>query len=211
MKRGPYAYRPGSSLVHRAPPLLKLFCLLAFSTTAFVFGLPASIGTAALVSGLALAAGIRPWELLRGFGPLLWLTALTVVSRSIRPVENGPGWGFDARGLAGGLIFAANLLESFAAGALFFAVTTQTELYRALDALERRLFRRRQPRFGLALALMLGFIPRFFEAWEAAEAAYRARAGKQGLSMLLVLAPLVTERMLETAAETAAALEARGA
>jgi biotin transport system permease protein len=57
---------------------------------------------------------------------------------------------------------------------------------------------------------MLGFLPRFFEVWEAANLAFEARAGKRGLRRLVILAPLVIERMMEAAAETADALDSRG-
>jgi biotin transport system permease protein len=57
---------------------------------------------------------------------------------------------------------------------------------------------------------MLGFLPRFFEIWEEVNAAYQARAGKKGIPKMLLLIPLVTERMIEIAVETALALESRG-
>ncbi|MDR2313542.1 MAG: energy-coupling factor transporter transmembrane protein EcfT, partial [Spirochaetaceae bacterium] len=62
----------------------------------------------------------------------------------------------------------------------------------------------------LGISLMLGFLPRFFELWEAADTAYRARGGRKGPGQMRTLIPLVTERMLEAAAETAQALESRG-
>jgi biotin transport system permease protein len=55
---------------------------------------------------------------------------------------------------------------------------------------------------------MLGFLPRFFEIWEDATLAWRARGGSPGRIGTLILP--VTERMLESAFNTAEALEARG-
>jgi energy-coupling factor transporter transmembrane protein EcfT len=75
---------------------------------------------------------------------------------------------------------------------------------RAASNLER-------PKLGFTVSLMLGFLPRFFEIWETARTAYAARCGKKGIRAALVLAPLVTGRMIETAAETAQAMESRGA
>jgi energy-coupling factor transporter transmembrane protein EcfT len=77
-------------------------------------------------------------------------------------------------------------------------------LTRAASKLER-------PKLGFAIPLMLGFLPRFFEIWEAAHTAYIARSGKKGVRATLILVPLVTGRMIETAAETAQAMESRGA
>jgi biotin transport system permease protein len=65
-------------------------------------------------------------------------------------------------------------------------------------------------KLSLGISLMLGFLPRFFAVWESAELAYRARCGKKGLTQLRALVPLVMERMLVRAGETAAALEGRG-
>jgi biotin transport system permease protein len=108
-----------------------------------------------------------------------------------------------------GLLFAAGILVCFAAASLFFAVTTTTEIRKALAAAETRVFRR-QSRISLALALMLGFLPRFFECWENADNAARARCCPGGIRRIMVILPLVTERMIETAADTAEALESRG-
>jgi biotin transport system permease protein len=57
---------------------------------------------------------------------------------------------------------------------------------------------------------MLCFLPRFFELWENAETAVKARACCGRIRRIITILPLVTERMIETAAETAEALEARG-
>jgi len=66
------------------------------------------------------------------------------------------------------------------------------------------------PFFSLGISLMLGFIPRFFEMWDDANLACDSRSCKRGLRRLPLLLPLVTERMMEAAANTALALEARG-
>jgi energy-coupling factor transporter transmembrane protein EcfT len=70
--------------------------------------------------------------------------------------------------------------------------------------------RLKRPRLSLGISLMLGFIPRFFAVWDTAELAYRARGGKPGAAQMALLLPLVIERMIEGAMETAAALESRG-
>jgi biotin transport system permease protein len=65
-------------------------------------------------------------------------------------------------------------------------------------------------RFGLALSLMLGFLPRFFEVWEETNMACEARCTGGGIRRLLRVIPPVTERMIEKALDTALALEGRG-
>jgi biotin transport system permease protein len=179
----------------------------------------------------ALSAGIRPWELLRGSAPVtmmgLFVIALRLFSCTFS-FNDGFTFTFifsmqgvtDFIALIEGVFFGAGLLLSFAAGALFFSVTAMKELRESLGRIEagvRRLVKRRDRRaetagwgrLGLGISLMLGFIPRFFEIWEDADAAYRARSGKKSRRLLLI--PLTAARMLEAAAETAAAMEARGA
>jgi biotin transport system permease protein len=129
-----------------------------------------------------------------------------------------------------GARFAATILVSFAAAALLFKVTTLAEfrdsigrtegilLYPLIGLLKlfpgdwaRRLrYRLERPRLSLGIALMLAFLPQFFEIWETASAAYTARAGKKGLPRIAALIPIATEGMMERAAKTARALEARG-
>jgi biotin transport system permease protein len=219
----PYAYRPGRGLLYRLPAASKLLLLLALSCSAFFFGLPALLVIAPVISAAALSAGLRPWGLLRGSGPLLITVLMVLAFRSLNFVSGGlfPR-GFSPEGCFAGLSFALTVIESFAAGALLFRVTTMTELRESLGRLETLLLlplirlvgirarRLEQPRLSLGIALMLGFLPRFFELWETLTTAYDARSGKGGLPRILALLPLAVERMIESAAETAGALESRG-
>lgn len=204
----PWAYRKGHSRLHRIDAGLKLLALLALSGAAFLpVRPPLTLGCLALFLVLAaLSAGVRPWTLLRGSAPLLTFVLAAALFQGTR--FSPPG--FDPSGLGAGGLFAARIAVSFMAGSLFFQVTTageiQKSLARAEDALRIRRFRP-----SLAIALMLGFLPRFFEAWEAAETAWDSRAGRKGAARVAGLVPLVIETMLEKAAETAEAMEARGA
>jgi energy-coupling factor transporter transmembrane protein EcfT len=132
-------------------------------------------------------------------------------------------------GFLGGILSGLRIMVSYCAGSLLFAVTTMRELRRSLGRAERvilGLFPQRREtagrritnkadapircsRLSLGISLMLGFIPRFFELWETTNLACDARVCKRGLRRLMLIIPLVTERMMEAAADTAQALEAR--
>ena len=199
----PYAYRPGKSFLHRLGGGWKLLALFLISTLAFALGIPFLAAGTVLVMAGSLAAGMRPRELLRGVKPLLAMALLVTLCRTLAVETGGETPVFpNRRGFVEGLVFSWSILLAFCAASLFFSVTTTMEIRESLDRL-------RLKRLSLGLSLMLGFLPRFFALWEGAELAYRARCGRRGLPQLLALIPLVMERMLLSAGETAAALEAR--
>jgi energy-coupling factor transporter transmembrane protein EcfT len=160
--------------------------VLSIAACASVYGLAAVIP---LILAAAIVARIPPWALLRGSRPMALVALCIVLMHWQDPVL--------------GVTIALRIFVPFAAAALLFAVTTMRELRLSLKKV-----------FGnavsLGIALMLGFIPRFFALWEMANEACTARAGKRGLRRLFLLLPLVTEQMMEAAADTAQALQSRG-
>jgi biotin transport system permease protein len=126
-----------------------------------------------------------------------------------------PPWGLgigDRSEFIDGVVTGLRIFTPFAAASLFFAVTTMRELRLSVTAIELRLRRKKTgvSSFGLGLGLMMGFIPRFFNLWEMSNIACDARSCKRGLRRMLILIPLVIERMMVAAADTALAVEARG-
>jgi energy-coupling factor transporter transmembrane protein EcfT len=221
----PWAYRKGNSLLHRLSGGVKLAFLLCLSLGAFFPGLMALPVLVLLLVALSLWAGIRPWELLRGSGPLLLFVLFIFLFKAVEfnlPFEAGvkeePAAEAGASrfpflnpdGLREGFIFGIRIAFSFAAAALFFAVTTVGEIRKSLSRLESVLHLERL-RLGLAVSLMLMFLSRFFETWEAADRAWKSRGGGKGFRKLRALVPLTIEKMLKLAAETSAAMESRGA
>jgi len=218
-------------MLHRMPAGAKLVIVIFISGIAFlsVYGLAAS---ATLILAACACARIPPRSLLKGSKPLAILAICLIVLKTISLDGEGVTtpeiiilncYMPDVRipfiskeGFIKGLVSAAGLFAPFAAAALLFSVTTMRELRLSLGMAEtfiaKSLFRRRNytPLFSLGLSLMLGFIPRFFEMWEAANLACDSRSCKRGLRRLFMLLPLVTERMIEASANTALALEARG-
>jgi biotin transport system permease protein len=198
-----YSYHAGIRFLHRLDARLKIAALFGISILSFAGGVRACAGIAVVLALGACSAGLRVAALLRGSRTLVFMLFFVIAVRSVNffPLS------FNRDGCAAGLIFALSALSAFASGALFFSVTTMTEIKRGIA----RLGGRRTAMLGLGLSLMLGFIPRFFEVWENRNLAWKARGGKNGPRALLFLVPAAVERMIECAAETASALEARGA
>jgi len=210
-KSAPWSYRKGATPLHRLGAGVKLIFLLSLSLAAFFPGsrlqsLAVLAVIASLLTILSFVAGIGPRALLRGSGPLLFLVLAVFL---VRGLEVSPP-GFNPEGLWESALFGLRICAAFAAGTLLFAVTTPGELRKSLSRMEAAL-RLEKLKIGLGLALMLGFLPRFFDIWEDVSLAWKSRSGKKSLSRLVIIIPLVVERMMVKAADTAAALESRGA
>jgi biotin transport system permease protein len=205
----PWSYRKGFSPLHRLPAGFKLIFMLLLSFAAFFPG-PQVLSVIILVSivfilaALSFAAGIGPQALLRGSSPLFFIILAVFIFKGI---EVSP-LGFRVDELETAIIFCARIGMAFAAGSLFFSVTTSGDIKKSLSHLEVFLHLEKL-RLSLSISLMLKFLPCFFESWEDLSLAWESRGGKKNLHRLAFQVSLTIEKMIEKAAETATAMEAR--
>ena len=166
----PFAYRPGKTILHRTPAVLKLLCVIIISIAACVsvYSLAASI---LLVFVFSCTARIRPWELLRGSKPLAVISLCILIMKTIDPGSPGVTTpeiiifnlyipdlhipGVSPAGFFDGVMAVLRVFTPFCAAALFFAVTSMRELRLSIKKVSGTYF-------SLGISLMLGFIPRFF-------------------------------------------------
>ena len=201
----PWEYQKGRGLLYTVPAGIKLIIFPCFSAGVFFAGFFFIAASFPVIFLLALISGIKPWELLRGSRALLLLCfgILILKTFSLFP----PGLNYEGAGEA--VIISLRMIISFAAGALLFMTTTGSEIRKSLSAAESFLHLQKF-KISLGITLMLGFLPGFFEIWEDIESAWKNRGGKKGPAAFIVMIPLVLNRMMEKAARTAEALEARG-
>ena len=190
-------FHPGTSLVHRAPALLKLAVLAVLVTATALVSSLAWLAAASAVAVLAFALARMPARLaLRQIAPILWVLVFAV------PVQIVFG-GWEAAA-----IMAVRLLIAVALAALYTLTTPVSETLDAMQALLRP-FRRwiDADRVGLALALTIRCVPLLADLVREVMEARRAR-GAEG--SLLALAVPVIVRALRTAEHLGEALTARG-
>ncbi|MCL2374845.1 MAG: CbiQ family ECF transporter T component, partial [Treponema sp.] len=113
----PWAYRKGSTALHRLPAGFKLGFLLALSLAAFFPGsqdqsLAALAAIWLVLIVLSCIARIPPAALLRGSSPILFLVLAVFLFRGI---ELSP-LGFNIAGLWESVIFCLRICAAFAAG-----------------------------------------------------------------------------------------------
>lgn len=202
----PFSYRKGSTLLHRLPAGAKLVFMLLLSLAAFFPNIIVLSAIALILISLSFIAGIGPAALLRGSGPLLLVVLAVFV---VQGAEFSPP-GFNTAGLLEALVFCARIALAFSAASLLFSVTSTGEIRKSLSLPETKLHLEKL-KLSLCISLMLGFLKNFFEVWEDLDLAWKSRVGRKNLSRLLKLLPLLLEKLMIKAGETATALEARGA
>ncbi len=204
-------YESGTSLLHRANPLLKLILLVVLA--AFFSGAEPSavLAASAALPVLVVIAGIRPSRILGGslfVGALiLSFGVLSLINLDTKPLALS----FATEGIVDVLLYLGRIMVIYFYNALFYSTTSLSELRRALSRAEDRLFPGlpQSRRLSLSLMLFLKFIPLCIAEWHELDRAWASRCGPTGVRRLYALVPKFIMRMLRKAGDIACALSNR--
>jgi biotin transport system permease protein len=191
-------YRPGTSLVHRAPPGLKLLLLTAGALTLVLLRTPlATVVACLVVVGAYRVAELPVTELLDQVRPLRWVVVVLV------PFQ---WW---TAGWRAAVVVVGTMVALVAAAGLVTLTTRMTALLDLLEVLLRPLRRVGvQPeRVSLLLALTIRAVPVLVGTLSDVRDARRARGLERSPRALLVPVVLRTMRHADRLGE---ALVARG-
>jgi biotin transport system permease protein len=190
-------YHPGTSLVHRAPALVKLGVLaLVVTTVALLPSLTALAVASVAVAGLFALARVPFRVAWQQVSPILWVLAFAV------PVQ----WIF--AGWEAAATMGVRLVLAVALAAVYTLTTPVSETLDAMQVLLRPLRRWIDPdRVGLALALAIRCVPLLAELVREVLEARKAR-GAEGSPTAFAVPVIV--RALRTADHLGEALMARG-
>jgi biotin transport system permease protein len=197
-------YVPRASPVHRVPAGVKLLALAALGVLLFaVPTLPAAAGVLAGVLLVGLVAARLPVSLLarQARAVAVWVVAIFAVHAVVTDVATG-------------LETALRLLALVLAAAVVTATTRVTAMVAVVERVcaPLRFLGARPARIGLALAMVLRFIPLVAERADRIREAQAARGGSargvRGLATIVV--PLLVQ-VLQLGHTVSEALDARGA
>lgn len=190
-------YHPGTSLVHRAPALVKLGVLALLVTVVAVVPSPIVLAAASVIVVALFVVSRMPLRLALGqVVPILWVLAFAV------PVQVIFG-GWEAAA-----VMAVRIVLAVALAALYTLTTPVTATLDAMQAMLRPFRRWVDPdRIGLALALTIRCVPLLADLVREVLEARKAR-GAEG-SVLALAVPVIV-RALRTAEQLGEALTARG-
>ncbi len=189
----------GESLLHRIPVKPKLFGLMAFGLALYFVDQPVMLGAALVLTGLLyLSTGVGLAEGFRRLRPVLFtigfLAAVNLLLLS--PLE--------------ALVTTLRLIAILFVAAAVTASTTIADFMAAVTDLARPLEQlgvMKAADLGLALGLVLRFVPEIAGRYEALREAHAARGIPMKLSRML--GPLIIST-LKDADRIAEAIDARG-
>ncbi len=185
-------------LVHRIPPAIKLITLFGLSVVLFILNSPANLGvvTALVVAGslissrTAVVQWLRSWPLLLTIGVVVAWTAYAdeVQTASIVLMRLGSL-----------TLFATVITATTSIGQFIDTLTKAARPFETMGICNAR-------DIGLAIGLVIRFVPEVHARYRSVTQAHRARGLKMRLSTVIV--PMVIGT-LQSADEIANAIDAR--
>jgi energy-coupling factor transporter transmembrane protein EcfT len=189
-------------------PESRLISLALLSSAAILASWPFAAALALLSLGFLALEGVRPATALKESAFVLAFALFAGVARL---------WGQSSAAELGALaresaVYALKLLAAFLLGRLFYASTRPPELRDACTRLTRRIPIIRRFDTGLALSLVIGYLPLIFSEWRSSLEAARSRGMPKRPSLALQAAFLAAyiRRLMLNAVSLPEALIARG-
>ena len=216
-------YFPGTSVVHRTDPRLKLVLVIAMIVTLFLASGPVSYALLALyILSVIKISGIQPKMVVRGLKPVVFIVAFTALLNLFYT----PGtelWSFGIlhitdQGIRVAILMVVRILLLIIGTSMLTYTTSPIELTDGLEMLLSPLKKIHLPVHELAMmmSIALRFIPTLIEETEKIIAAQKARGAdfesgniiQRARAMVPILVPLFISAF-RRADELAIAMECR--
>lgn len=168
---------PGVSFIHRMPALFKVILLFAFPVGIFLLPLPYVIALSGICIVLSLYTGFSIFQQIRDIRPIvLYCAFLLIVHIVLIVLSQKP----DTMAV---VTLSIKLICSMQYTSLFFKTTTSLALQEALEKILPYTVSR-------TFSLFINFIPMLFSVWFQLNKTWKARAGKNTVTKIIVLLPI---------------------
>lgn len=210
-----FSHQPGTTLIHRTPPGIKLLHLIALTVLVFSGKLTLLWVATGFVLACVVTARVRIDALLRISRVIIFYGFFIAAVRIIGKETNVYVQEFSATGL-----YLWKLSVVFLAGMTFFETTSGIAIHFVLTDIRNATIRiipaaALLPDFPRSFSLMLLFIPRIFETWTDLSRSWDSRKGtskrtiNSAVYKLITLLPLLVIALLDVAATTDRAIRNR--
>ncbi len=215
-----FAYKQGSSLLHRCPAWVKILVIPVISLVSFYLPFYFAAGIVVLLTFVSFTLRFTLREQLADLRAIIYYALLLFFTKLIgnfASIEN-----FDWSQILLYLksfflgeketwILLLRLLCVMQSASLLFKTSTSLQIREGLEIIERTVTRNKKTPLAQTLSIFICFIPQVSKNWQQAERAWKARGGKKGIKMLVVLLPVFFSVGMKQAYNSARAISARGA
>ena len=223
-----FSYKQGSSFLHRCPAWIKIFVIPLISVLFFYLPPAFAVGLIALQTLVSFVLGFTVREQFADLRPVIYYAIFLLGVKLFGSV---------AVAVSDGNFFWLNFSQFFSffcdfikseketgvlliklfcvmqSAAIVFKTSTSLQIREGLEIIEltiRHLFHlSAKANIADALAVFICFIPQVSKNWQQAKLAWRARGGKSGLKMLIVLLPVFFSVGMKQAYNSARAISVR--
>ena len=173
-----FSYKPGTSLLHRCPAIVKILVVPLLSIFIFVLPVWFCFGMIALLFVLALALHFTLREIFTDLKVVFFYALMLAVVKGITLLAGG-----DTGSWIETLFMLSKLLCMMLLTSIFLRTSTSLELRQGFEV------------FGVnavthTLSLFVCFIPLVSKIWRQTEQAWHIRAGKNSIKKYAVLLPV---------------------
>ena len=223
-----FSYKQGSSFLHRCPAWIKILVIPIISLLFFYLPPSFAVCLIALQTLVSFVLGFTAREQLIDLRPVIYYSIFLLLVKL---------FGSIAVAVSDGVFFWQEISQLFTffcdffkseketgilimklfcvmqSAAIVFKTSTSLQIREGLETIElkiRRLFHLpAKANIADALAVFICFIPQVSKNWQQAKLAWRARGGKSGLKMLIVLLPVFFSVGMKQAYNSARAISVR--
>ena len=204
-----FAYKPGSSFLHKCPAWCKILFIPLLNILFLCLPPYFSLGLMIFQVLLAFGLGFSIREQLSDLRPIIYYAVLLFVFQLI-------SWfigGLSPQSFAQSFSWAAEKETVFLLIKLFAIMQSASLVFKTSSSLELRegigkLFGYNSV-FTNAISMFLNFIPMLSKIWEESKRAWIARSGKANLKMYMVLLPVLFSVGMKKAFNMARAISIR--
>lgn len=200
-----FSYKKGSSFLHRCPAWIKILCVPVLGVLYLVLPPFASLVLLALQTVLFFAVGFTVSDLVSDLKPVIYYAALLALFNLVTFVFSGfPAgfWSWDSNRAT--VLHLVRIFALLQCASVLFKTSTSLQIREGIGVL----FGQRSS-LANTISMFLNFIPMVGQIWAQSVRAYRARGGKKGVRMFLVLLPVLFSVGMKKAYNSARAVSIR--
>ena len=182
-----FSYRRGNSIIHKAPVLLKLFCMIVICIFTFKGNFNSTVSEILSVGVILISILVFIFSKAQ-FKSIFQLKFVFVLGFIITVFKTISFTAINYDGLASGILYTVRFFITALFAQVVFETTSVLEIKEAFESLENLIAKVIPPfkklNLALILSLSINFIPQIFSTWNKVKTASKARSNSTKKSLV---------------------------